>query len=136
MNTLVLFYSYSGHSAALARQAAQQEEWDIAQIRDKKRPGKLAAFTAGCLGAMRGRAGEIAPLDNDLSGYTRFVVYSPIWAGNVPPAVNAALSLLPQGSSVLFRLVSASGQSKCAGHLTALVKGKGGTVEGIENIQS
>ena len=135
MKTLVVFYSYTGHTKALAQELAAKEPAGLAEIKDVKRPGTLKAYTFGCFDAIRGKARPIRPLDADLRAYDCLFLLSPVWAGNPPPAVNAFLTSLPEGMSVSVKMVSASGKSACKERLEAAVKAKGGVLDGFEDIK-
>lgn len=136
MKTVVVFYSYSGKTKAIAEELAKKESASLVEIKDKKTPIKLKAFVMGCFAAIRGKAWAIRPLGVDLKEFDRIILLSPIWAGNPPPAFNAALELLPEGKTVSFKMVSSSGQCGCKERLEAAVKVKGGSVEGFENIKA
>jgi flavodoxin len=136
MRTLVIYYSYSGNTKAIAEKLAAKESADIAEIKDVKRPGKLKAYTAGCVKSMRGTAWPIQPLGMDLARYDRLILLAPVWANNPPPTFNAVLELLPKGKSVVIKMLSASGKSNCKARLEAAVKAKGSTLEGFEDIKA
>lgn len=136
MKTIVLFYSYSGNTKAVAEELAGKENADIAEIKDVKRPGKFKAYTAGCFAAMRGGAWRIQPLGVDLSAYDGLILLSPVWAGNPAPAFNAALERLPQGKTVSVKMISASGKSSCRERLETAIKAKGGVLESFEDIKA
>lgn len=136
MKTLVIFYSYTGHTKRLAEELAAKESADAAEIRDRRRPGKLKAYSLGCLAAMRGRPWPIEQPEADLPAYDRLILLSPVWAGNPPPAVHAFLEQLPEGKIISVKMVSASGKSDCRDRLEAAVKAKGCTLEGVEDIKA
>ena len=136
MKTLILYYSYSGHTKALAKMQALSESADLAEIKDISPVGIVKAYTAGCIAALRGKAWPIQALDADLNAYDRLALLSPVWAGNPPPAVNAALELLPEGKALTVKMVSASGRSKCRQRLEDAIKEKGCALEGFEDIQA
>ena len=136
MKTLVIYYSYSGHTKAIAEKIAIDETADIAEIKDIERPGKLKAYSVGCFAAIKGKAWPIAPLAIDLALYDHLILLSPIWAGNVPPAVNAFLALLPEGKTVSVKLISASGKSGCRTRIEDAIKEKNGTAEAFEDVKA
>lgn len=135
MKTLVLFYSYSGHTKAIAQELATKEGADIAEIKDIRRPGKLKAYTAGIVASIRGKAWPIQPPAVDWTAYNRVILLAPVWADNPPPAVNAMLNLLPEAKTVAVKMVSASGKSGCKERLEAIIKAKGGSIEAFEDIK-
>ena len=136
MKTLVIYYSYSGHTKAIAEKIAADETADIVEIKDAKRPGKLKAYSMGCFAAIKGRAWPIVSLIVDLALYERIILLSPIWAGNVPPAINTFLELLPESKIVSVKLISGSGKSACLTRIESIIIAKAGSVEGIEDIKA
>jgi len=136
MKTIVIYYSYSGHTKKIAKELAAKESADIAEIKDIKRPGKLKAYILGCFAAMRGKAWPVKPLDADLSEYDRLILLAPIWAGNPPPAFNAMMELLPNGKTVAVKMVSASGKSSCKDRLETVIKAKDCILESFEDIKA
>lgn len=136
MKTVVIFYSYSGSTKAIAGELAAKESADIIEIKDAKRPGKLKAYTAGIIASIRGKAWPINPLGADLTKYDRLILLAPVWADNPPPAFNAFLEKLSGGKTVSVKMVSASGKSNCKDRLEASIKGKGSILERFEDIKA
>ncbi|MCL2068919.1 MAG: hypothetical protein FWH00_03380 [Oscillospiraceae bacterium] len=136
MKTLILYYSYSGKTRAIAEKLAAQESEDIAEIKDVKRPGKLKAYVGGIFAAGRGKAWPIQQLTVDLAAYDRLILLAPIWANNPAPQFNAVLDLLPQGKTVVVKMVSMSGKSDCKERLESAIKAKGCTLESFEDIKA
>ncbi len=138
--TAVIYYSLTGKSADYAREIAEAEHANLITLRDARTTGKLKAYTKGCVYAMRGKAWATQPLSAEataaLDAAERLVVVSPIWAGNVPPAVNDFLAQMPQGKSVEFKLLSGGGNSGCAQRLQAAVSARGGVCGAIEDIKA
>jgi flavodoxin len=135
MNTLVIFYSYGGKTKAIAAELAARESADTAEILDENRPGIIKAYTAGIFASRSGKAWGIRPLGADFAKYERLIILSPVWAGNPPPAVNAALELLPEGKTIDVKMVSASGKSNCKERLELVIKAKGCVLDGFEDIR-
>ena len=135
MKTLVLYYSYSGHAKKLAEACAKKKKADIAEIKDANRPGTLGAYLKGCPAAIKGKSWLIQPIDADLAAYDSLILYSPVWAGNPPPAVNAALKRIPRGKDVAVYMVSRSGTSKCRARLEELVAAKGSKLAGFNDLK-
>ena len=139
MKELVLFYSYSGNAKKAAQKYSQDNKCNICEVIDEKRPGKLAAYTAGCFKAMRGGERKIKPLTVDgnpvkFSDYETVNIFSPIWANNPPPPMNGALKLIPKKTKVKLFMVSASGKSgKDA--ISNRIKNLGLEIMGYEDIK-
>ncbi|MDR0220412.1 MAG: hypothetical protein LBI54_03280 [Lachnospiraceae bacterium] len=135
MKTLILYYSYSGKTKAIAEKLAAEKSADLAEIKDVKRPGTLKAYLSGCPAALKGKAWPIQMLDVDMAGYDQLYLLSPVWAGNPPPAVNAVLEKLPKGKAVAVTMVSASGGSKCRERVEAAIAAKECTLAGWEDVR-
>ena len=117
MRELVLFYSYSGNTKKIAEKFAGENEFDICEATDIKRPNKFVAFTAGIVKALKGSARKIKPLavggaPVKFGDYEAVNVFAPIWAGHPAPSANAALKMIPQGTKVKLFMVSQSGNSE------------------------
>ena len=135
MKTLILFYSYSGKTKAIAQELATEEAVDIAEIKDIKRPGKLKAYTAGIIAVMRNKLWPIQPLNVDLAAYDRLILLAPVWAGKPPPPFSSVIELLPSGKLITIKMVSMSGKSDCRERLDAAIKAKGSELESFEDIK-
>ena len=136
MNTLIIFYSFSGKTKAIATEMAIKEAADVTEIKDAKRPGKLKAYTVGIFAAIKGKAWPIQPMDAEVSKYDRLILLGPIWADNSAPPFNTLLERLPEGKTVAIKMVSASGKSNCKERLETAIKQKGCVVESFEDIKA
>ena len=135
MKTLVLYYSYSGKTRAIAGEFAAKETADIVEIKAAKRLGKLKAYTLGIIASIRGKSWKIQPLDVYLTKYDRLILLAPVWADNPPPAFNAMLEHLPEGKIVSVKMVSMSGKSGCKERLEVAITAKGSVLESFEDIK-
>ena len=136
MKTLVLYYSYTGHTKKIAEELAAKESFDIVSIKEMNRPGRFNAYSAGSFAALRGKTWPIQPLDVDLAAYDRLILLSPVWANNPPPFVNTVLWQLPKGKTVSVKMVAASGKSKCKERIEATISAKNCTLDGFEDIKA
>ena len=135
MSTLVIYYTYSGRTKAIAEELAVTEPADIVEIKEVRRPGKLKAYTAGIVSSIKGSAWPVQPLDADFSKYDKLIMLSPVWAGNPAPAFNAMLKQLPSGKAISIKMVSRSGESDCRDRLEAIIKEAGGELVDFEDIR-
>ena len=135
MKTLILYYSYTGHTKKIAEKLAVKEAADITEIVGKPRPGKFKAYFSGSLAARRMKAWVIEPLSVNMGDYNRLFLLAPVWANYPAPYINSVLESLPKGKKVHIKLISASGNSACKEKLEAAIKAKGCTVEGFEDIK-
>ncbi|MDR1754639.1 MAG: hypothetical protein LBR74_07025 [Eubacterium sp.] len=136
MKTLIVFYSYSGRTKALVQSVTPDKHCDVAEIKDIRRPGLFKAFIMGCPAAIKGKAWPIQSIGSDLSDYDSLILYSPVWAGNPPPAVNALLEQLPKGKAVSVKMLSGSGNSRCRPRIESVINEKGCKMESFENIKT
>lgn len=139
MKELVLFYSYSGNAKKAAQKFSGGGNFDICEVTDEKRPGKLSAFTAGIVKAMKGSGRKIKPLMINgnavkFGDYGAVNVFAPIWAGHPAPSINGALKMIPQGTKVKLFMVSQSGQSNKEG-ISKRVQDLGLEIIGYEDIK-
>jgi hypothetical protein len=117
MKDLVLYYSQTGHTAAIAEDYAKSKDMDCCRVVTQKVIGKLAAYTVGCFKSMKGTSYPINSLvlagcgKVDLNAYDTVYVFAPIWANYLAAPINGALNELPKGTKVRVVAVSASGKS-------------------------
>lgn len=112
MKTAVIFYSFSGTTKKLARQAAAETGADLFEARTARPLGKFKAYTWGTFAALTQKTMPIAPIDCNLNDYEKIIIMGPIWAGHPAPAVNSVFHLLPPGKDIDLRFVSMSGGSR------------------------
>ena len=135
MGTLVIYYSYTGHTRAIAQRLAEDLQVDIIEIRDMARPGVLKAYTSGVVAVIQGKVWPMQPIEADLSSYDKLILLTPVWAGNMPPVMNGLWDKLPSGKAVEVKMISASGSSRCKEKLEKILAAKGCTLEGFEDIK-
>ncbi|MDR1598592.1 MAG: hypothetical protein LBS11_01740 [Oscillospiraceae bacterium] len=128
MKTLLVYYSYTGHTKKLAVETADRESADLAEIAQEKAPDKLTAYAAGCVDAVRGKAWPIKTPPIDWKEYDRAILMAPVWAGNAPPPFRAFLDTLPGGKAVSVTMVAASGKASCEDKLRTLIRQRGSTL--------
>ena len=133
MKELVLFYSYSGHTKKIAENFGREKNFDVREVCDIKRPGKLFVFTAGIIKSLKGSSRQIKPLN--FEGYDVINIFAPIWAGHPTPSINGALKLIPKGMKVKLFMVSTSKESS-QNTILKRVRASGLDVIGYEDIKS
>ncbi len=88
VNTLVVYYSRTGHNAQLAEQVRAELGGDLDQIVDtKNRDGMF-----GCVMAAILHAKTKIQFHKDPAAYDQVVVVSPLWGGVLPPATRTYLA--------------------------------------------
>jgi len=120
MKTIILYYSWSGKTKALAVQKAGELNADIEEITEIKKSSMLGAFFSGAPKAMGRKKAKIKPIAADLNGYEKIIIMAPVWAGHPAPAFNNIIEHIPSGKKVEVIMVSAGGGTK---------KSKKGTIE-------
>lgn len=134
MKTLVLYYSFTGNTRALAKKLAEENGWEAVEIKEAKKRSVFSAFAFGCPMAIHYRASELAPVSIDFSDVEKVVVASPIWAACPAPAFNAIISLLPQGMKVEIAFTSSGGSNgKCKQAVTEKLSAMGLELLGISD---
>ena len=134
MSKLVLFYSFSGHTAKFAAEFAKANGAELIEVKSAEKLGKFKAYTTGCFKAMTCRPMPIQPIAVDFSKYSDIYAFAPIWAGGMAPFMIAALQQVTKGAKVSLRLISGSGKSSKAKN-TAAVEAMGLKVAGYEDIK-
>lgn len=134
-STLIVYYSWTGHTEKLAKELAATEGADLCRVLDARRPGALKAYTAGCFSALRMKPTPTRPLSADLSAYSRIVLMAPVWAGHPAPAILSALENLPPEKEMAVRLVAAGGSSNCEEKVRAAVEKRGCKLRRFETVR-
>lgn len=115
MSTVVLYYSFSGATKKLAAELAAQAGGQAYEITEPRKRSKLAAYTLGCIQALRGATPSIDPIRMDLGAFDTIILAAPVWAGRPAPAINSVADQLPAGKRVEIVLTSMSGNGNAEG---------------------
>ncbi len=91
MKNLIVFYSRSGVTKQLAQKIAEKTGWEIIELADSQPRQGFSGYMKACWQALTGKQTEIQTFNNDFSTYDCVVVGTPIWAGNMAPAVRTFL---------------------------------------------
>ena len=136
MSTLVIYYSYSGHTKNIAENMAKADGFDVLEVKEIAKRSKLGTYFFGSFAAMRQKAVELQPFDTDFSSYDKIVIAMPIWAGHPAPAINSIIDMLPTGKEIELIMVSGSGNSSGSEEKTkALIEAKGCSVVKYQDIK-
>jgi len=129
MNPLVVYYSRTGNTGKVAEKLASLMGCDLGEIVDlKNRKGPFGFLGAGYSAYAR-KLTKIKAPDKDPSAYDLIIVGTPIWAGNITPAVRTYLTeIVPEGSQArryaLFYTSHSSEQPKAVKDFCSLIKGE------------
>ncbi len=124
-DTQILYYSYTGHTRALAEQLAKACGAALYQVEDAAPVGKLGAYVVGCFHAMRLKPGKIKPITADLKSPDTFILMAPIWNGHPAPPFYNMVEALPAGKKAEVWVCSASGGSRAKEKVQKLLAEKG-----------
>ena len=138
MKEVVVYYSLTGNTRALAAKLAEERKADLVEIREQKKRSLFGAFTLGAFQAMRSRPSRIDPLLQDFNSYDRILLASPIWASSIVPAVIAFVQgYLPAGKEVQAVFSSGGGVSGKAGErLRGMVEDKGSKLVSCQDVKA
>jgi len=112
MKTIILYYSFSGNTKALAVKKAGEINAALEEITETKKPSKPGAYFSGSYKAIKRRKTEINPVACDLTGYDHIIIMAPVWAGKPAPAFNNIVELVPSGKKIEIIMVSGGGGTK------------------------
>lgn len=92
MQTLVVYYSRSGHARKIGDELAKALGCEAEEIKDTvKRSGPIGWLLSGRDGSGR-RLTKLQPVKKDPAGYDLLVIGTPIWAGNMSSPVRTYLT--------------------------------------------
>jgi len=112
MKTIILYYSYTGKTKALAVKKANELDAGIEEITDIKRPCMFKAFFSGVPNAIRRKKVKINPIKSGFSDYDKIIIMVPVWASHPAPAFNNIVEHIPSGKKVELIMISAGGGTK------------------------
>jgi hypothetical protein len=88
---LIVYYSLTGNTARVARDLAARLDADIESIQDKDHKAGFLGQLVGAFDAWRKTPATIEPIQRDPAGYESILVGTPVWAGQMTPAIRAYL---------------------------------------------
>jgi flavodoxin len=88
MNTLIAYYSRTGHNEQMAKQLHEQMPSDLDQIVDmKNRDGMF-----GCVISAIFKFKTLIKFAKDPQSYDQVIMVTPLWGGSLPPATRTYLT--------------------------------------------
>lgn len=111
-NILVVYYSRTGVTRKVAEQIAKQLGVDIEEIIDMKKRSGICGFITGGRDALKRKETEINEMKKDPSQYDLMIVGSPVWAGNIAPAVRTYLNRYKTGIRSLAFFATSGGTTQ------------------------
>jgi len=116
MKKLFLFASFTGNGDYVSKEF-EKAGFELRKAVEKKKFPKSFFWSvmSGGFRAGLGLKGKLVNYDNDVSGYDKIVIGSPIWNGRFPPVMNAVLKETNfEGKDLTFVFYSGSGEGKKA----------------------
>lgn len=89
---LVVYFSLTGNTARVARDVAARLGADIESIEDKGHGRNLFGQITAAFDAWRRAPARIGALQHDPADYALTVIATPVWAGQMTPAIRAFLT--------------------------------------------
>jgi len=89
---LVVYYSKTGHTRKIAQDIAKQMEADLDEIIDQKKRTGLLGFVLGGKDALTRKETRIGETGKNPAEYDLTIFGSPIWAGNITPALRTYIN--------------------------------------------
>lgn len=111
MKKIIIYYSFSGKTAACAHIKAAEEKCECFEVKEAKKRSKFGSFLPGCPQAIHMKCAPLAEPIRDISDYDTIILMSPIWAGHPAPAFNSVIKTLPPGKNIEIIFTSAGGDS-------------------------
>ncbi|PKL67741.1 MAG: flavodoxin [Methanobacteriales archaeon HGW-Methanobacteriales-1] len=87
MKTIVLYYSRSRKTAAVAETLAEELSADLQEIKDVKERSGILNYLGASVDAFRESKTKITPENLNLDNYGIIYLGSPTWAGKPSPAI-------------------------------------------------
>ena len=123
MKTLVLYYSRSGNTRAIAEAVAAALQADLEELKGTGDYSGVLGFARAGRDVLAKRHGTLPPLQHKPAEYDLIVVGQPVWAARPVPAVSALLSTanLAGKKVALFVTFDGGGDAGCLAKTTAML---------------
>jgi flavodoxin len=109
MDTLIVYFSRTGHNAQVAKEIQNKLSCDIDEIIDEEKyPGPAGYLKGGYMGARKKLAKTIS-FEKDPSKYDGIILLYPVWGGKMPPAVRSYLKEKKLDEVVLVSVAGGGG---------------------------
>lgn len=134
MKTLVVYYSLTGKTEAVAQALAQELGADLRRVQDVTTPPAVSWWfiLTHALAALRGEEADIQPIDTSLQGYDRVYVGAPVWGGSPATPINTFLARADFSGKevVVFMTMGGNDAAGALRKLSERIEKKGGRVVG------
>lgn len=89
---LLVYYSRTGYTAAIARDLADWGGWDVEQIRDRHSRVGGWGFLRSIIDVLLGRYPGILPTTKDPADYAVVVLGAPVWMGRLSAPIRTYIA--------------------------------------------
>ena len=129
---VVIYYSYSGNTAAAAQAMAQELGAELVKAEDVEYPGKFKAYVSGAFAARKEKSWPIKALPTNINSYDRVFIGGPVWWGKQAPEVNAVIDQIDLTGKQVVPFVTLGGNDykEAIAAMSARIQSKGGTIAG------
>jgi flavodoxin len=127
---LVVYYSRTGNTRAIAESVREVLGADIQEIKDMKDRSGFFGFIGGMIDSRKHPITEISPREVNIKDYGLIVIGSPGWGVKLTPAINTFISKTDFTGKkvVLFGVASARMQQKTLDEYSKVITSRGGKV--------
>lgn len=106
---LIVYYSWTGNTAALAEEIQAQTGFDVARIEEVK-PSPFGSLPMAAMGAWLHLKSKTKPLSVNLDDYDTILLGFQVWAGNTTPAINRFLNQISLKNKKVYLLITNADQ--------------------------
>ena len=127
---LVVYYSRTGNTKAIAESVREVLGADIQEIKDMKDRSGFFGYIGGMIDSKKNPITEISPKEVNIRDYDLIVIGSPGWGVKLTPAINTFIDRTDfTGKKViLFGVASARIQQKTLDEYSKVITSRGGKV--------
>ena len=87
MKICVIYYSWTERTALIAESIAEVVKADLVRIKETIVRKGVTGVLSGAFQAIFHRKSDVTPLFVNISDYDLIVLGTPVWCGNIPPAM-------------------------------------------------
>ncbi len=136
METLVMYYSFSGRTHYEAKRVAERVEGELYEVREQRRRSVFSLYFLGPRQARRKTFVYVEPIAVNLEDYDRVILLAPVWGGWPAPAFNSMVRELKPGMEAEVMLTSDSGRVRDINAVRREVERRGVIVKGVSVIKT
>ncbi|MBZ9571474.1 NAD(P)H-dependent oxidoreductase [Methanobrevibacter sp. TMH8] len=130
MKTVIIYFSESGKTKAVAKTLSKNLDTDLIEVRDLKNRNGFVGKVFSSIDAFRESKTNTVPSRVDLQNYGLIYFGTPTWAGNATPAIITIIDKcdLRGKDIVLFATMNSSGGRSAINRMKEKVESRGARV--------